>query len=279
VEVEPEAGQMTLSLSSTQTSASCPICHQLSRRIHSRYDRTLRDLNWAEGPVVLHLEVGKFFCDNPSCQRRIFAQRLPQITAPGSRRTHRMTQQLGAIGLALGGAAGARLMSKLGYSFSRDTVLRCLSKMPLPTVQPPKQVGVDDFAFRKGQRYGTIVVDLEQGCPVALLKDREAGTLAAWLAQYPEIEVLTRDRAKAYRQGMNDGAPQAMQVADRFHLLQNLVEPLEQVFRTHRPALNEIEQATGTGEASVVVLPPPNPFGRADAQHQTQRQKRYEKIQ
>lgn len=130
---------MTHSLSSTQTTAPCPICHQLSHRVHSRYDRTLRDLNWAECTVVLHLEVGKFFCDNPSCQRRIFAQRLPQNTAPWSRRTRRLTGQIEAIGLVLGGAAGARLMSKLGYSFSRDTVLRCLSKKPLPVAEHPKQ--------------------------------------------------------------------------------------------------------------------------------------------
>lgn len=189
-----------------------------------------------------------------------------------------MTQQLEAIGLALGGAAGARLMSKLRYSFSRDTVLRCLSKMPLPVVQTPKQVGVDDFAFRKGQRYGTIVVDLEQGCPLALLEDREAGTLAAWLAQYPEIEVLSRDRSKAYRQGMNQGAPTAIQVADRFHLLQNLVEPLEKVFRHHAKALKEIESATQTEGASVIVLPPAKPLPSSTHRHRAQRRTRYEKI-
>lgn len=189
-----------------------------------------------------------------------------------------MTQQIEDIGLANGGAAGAWLIQRLGYTFSRDTVLRCLAKLPLPAIKSPQILGVDDFAIRKGQRYGTILVDLEQHSPIALLKDREASTLAQWLEQHPGIQVLSRDRSKTYRQGMRQGAPDAIQVADRFHLLQNLVEPLEQVFSSHRQVLSEIERATDPETGSTIVLLPPKPFGRANQQYRTQRQRRYQQI-
>ena len=143
--IEANAGQITLKLTSTQLPAVCPVCQQLSQRVHSRYERTLRDLNWAECPVTLAVTVRKLFCDNRGCQRRIFTERLPQLTAPWARRTHRMTQQIQGTGVALGGAAAARLMQKQGYCFSRDTILRCLARLPLPPIGALKQLGVDDL--------------------------------------------------------------------------------------------------------------------------------------
>ena len=130
-----------------------------------------------------------------------------------------MTRQIQDTGVALGGAAAVRLMQKQGYSFSRDTILRSLAGLPLPPVVALKQLGVDDFAFARRQRYGTILVDLEQQRPIALLKDREADTLVQWLEQHPGIEILSRDRSTTYKSAMSQGAPSAIQVADRFHLL------------------------------------------------------------
>ena len=227
--------------------------------------------------------VRKLFCDNRKCHRRIFTERLPQLVAPWARRTKRMTQQIEEAGLALGGAAGARLMQKQGYGFSRDTLLRCLAKLPLPAIGTLKQLGVDDFALAKGRRYGTIVVDLEQQRPIALLKDREADTLtlAQWLKQHPSIEVLSRDRSTIYRSGMNQGAPHAVQVADRFHLLQNLTEALEQALSSQRDVLKQIDLAQRLADAptGAVVVPPSQPQPELQQQTRQRRQKRLEAYQ
>lgn len=143
------------------------------------------------------------------------------------------------MGLALGGSAAARLSHQLGQHDHRDTILRLLSRLPLPERSTPKILGVDDFAFRKGQQYGTILLDLEQHQPIALLPDRSAQTLVTWLEAHPGIEILSRDRSKTYKGAMTRGAPNAIQVADRFHLLQNLEESLEKVFQTQLQVLQQ----------------------------------------
>ena len=230
------------------------------------------------------LTVRKLFCDNRDCHRRVFSERLPRLTAPWARRTHRMSRQIQDIGLALGGAAGTRLMHKQGYCFSRDTILRCLAKLPLPPTGTLKQLGVDDFAFAKRQRYGTILVDLQQQRPIALLKDREADTLAQWLEEHPGIEVLSRDRSTTYRSGMSRGAPSAIQVADRFHLLQNLTEVLEQTLSTQGALLKAVDTAHRLAEApdgAVVVqanqVAQPNAQQRAAGRRKS-RLKTYQKV-
>ena len=167
--VEASTGQITLKLTSTRPYAACPICQQLSQRVHSYYERTLRDLNWAECAVTLAVTVRKLFCDNPGFNVGFSANACSQLTAAWARRTNRMTQQIQDTGVALGGAAAARLIQKQGYSSSRDTILRCLAKLPLPPLGRLKQLGVDDFAFAKRQHYGTILVDLEQRRPRFIL--------------------------------------------------------------------------------------------------------------
>lgn len=183
--------------------ASCPLCQSSTGRVHSCYERRLRDLPCAHFGLTLLLQVRKFFCVNVACKRRIFRERLPEVAVPWARRTCRLTDRLIAIGLALGGAAGARLSHQLGYGISDSTLLCLLAKLPLPAIVAPKTLGVDDFAFRKRQHYRTILVDLDQSRPIALLRDREAGTLAEWLKQHPGIEVLSQDRSASYKSGMS----------------------------------------------------------------------------
>lgn len=207
--------QVILHLSSTQGIAHCPLCHCPSDRIHSRYERTLKDLPLVQFTLTLLVAVGKFFCRNQDCPRKIFTERLPAVVAPWARRTVRYTEHLKAMGLALGGAAAARLSHQLGYGHSRNAVLDLIAALPLPVVPPLRMLGVDDFALRS-HRYGTILVDLEQHQPIALLADRTAQTLAAWLKEHPGTEILSRDRSKPYRRGMSEGAPDAIQVADAF---------------------------------------------------------------
>jgi transposase len=280
-EIDDTTAQITLAVQSTQTSAPCPLCATLARRIHSDYERTLADLPWATYRVRLHLRVRKWFCRNRRRRRRIFTERLPTIAAPWARRTLRLAQRLVALGVALGGTAGVRLGHAWDLAVSRNTLLRGLRRLPQPVLPTPIVLGVDDFALRKRHTYGTILVDLERRQPVALLPDRTAETVAQWLREHPGVEVIARDRSSAYAEGAQHGAPFATQVADRFHLLQNLREALDQVFATYGQALEAVNETMRQHPvplpdgAMAVPVPPrdiPLPAQQRMAQRQAHRQ-------
>ena len=223
-----------LSVSSTQTVVHCPNCAHTTHRIHSHYERTLADLPWADYSITLELQVRKFFCINAGCKRRIFTERVATVAAPWARRTQRMAKRLATVGLALGGAGGERLSQQLDCAVSRNTILQLISRLPMPSFVTPQTLGVDDFSFRKRETYGTVLIDLDRSRPIALLGDRETETLATWLLEHPGIQVVSRDRSKAYKAGITQGAPLAIQVADRFHLLQNLLETQDPSFQHTR---------------------------------------------
>ena len=273
-EVDLENQQLILSVSSTQTIARCPLCGAFTERVHSRYQRTLTDLPCLHFSLILLLHVCKFFCPNPECHRKIFTERIPDVAAPWARKTVRQVQRLQSIALALGGAAGSRLGKLLGYSSCGTTFLNHLQRLPLPEFEIPKILGVDDFAFRKGQKYGTILVNLETHQPIALLADRKAETLATWLQEHPGIEVLSRDRSKTYKSAMDKAAPEAIQVADRFHLAKNLRETLEDALGGYRVELKAAEQAQypiAATESVETVVVTPVPTATAEAQERTKK--------
>ena len=270
----------------------CPECQQLSARVHSRYQRGITDLPWGEITVRMELQTRKFFCDNSECRQQIFCERLPEVAPPYDRKTARFNKSLMAIGFALGGRAGERLASDLYLSSSARTLLRRIYNEPVGKAERVRILGVDDFAFRKGQRYGTILVDLERHRVIDLLPDREGSTLEGWLKSHPEVELITRDRALAYADGATKGAPQAVQVADRFHLIKNLVESFENLARRHLSALREAALevsprrqtemmllAEGLLEALPERMPkkPPTPSQRRD-QNRAERMIRYEEC-
>jgi transposase len=204
----------------------CPACRHISASVHSSYARQPADLPSFGREVRLQVRVRRFYCRNPVCLKQTFVESLPRLLRPYARRTQRLAKAQGRIGIALGGEPGAKLLAHLAMPASADTVLRLVRHQPLPARKPPRIVGVDDWAMRKGRTYGSILVDLERRKPIELLPDRTAATFSAWLRRHPEIEIIARDRSSEYAKGAA-AAPKAIQVTDRWHLLLNARQMVE----------------------------------------------------
>lgn len=212
----------------------CPTCGATSARVHDRYRRSPTDLPWRTAGVRLCVTVRRFCCDNPACPRRTFAEDFGPRLARGARRTTDVHALLVDLAESAGGEAGARLARAAGLSVSPDTLLRLLRHSSLDGVPTPRVLGVDDLALRRRHTYATILVDLETHRPIDLLQGRDVETLASWLRAHPGIQIIVRDRAEAYAEGARLGAPDAVQVADRFHLVQNASRALEEVLKARR---------------------------------------------
>jgi len=287
-----------------ESTAKCPNCQEVSDKTHSQYLRHPHDLPCMGHRVQLHLTVRRFFCHNNQCPRLTFAESLPQFLNYKARRTQRLRQQQLAVAFAVSGEEGRRLLQALGMPLSGDTLIREIRMTPEESLDTPRVLGIDDWAKLKGQTYGTILVDLESHHPVELLDSREAEAVIDWLKAHPGIEIISRDRSLEYAKAVTEGAPEAKQVADRWHLLKNLREAIENELM-HKPAVlqaaakevpeeNEvtatnIEEETiqtaepaipATGETTTKMLAtnPPTKVERDKIARHERRQARYERV-
>lgn len=245
-----DLAKLSITATASNPTAMCPACQHVSHRVHSYYDRSPQDLPVSGQPVQLILRVRRFRCQNRSCPQQTFVERLPEVVPFYARRTKRLLTLHTLVASALGGQAGERLLDPLGMGVSAKTLLRDAKKAVLPTTPTPSVLGVDDFAFRRGRTYGTILVDLEHHRPVDLLANRTAETFATWLREHPGVKIISRDRSTEYARGASDGAPQAQQVADRWHILKNLREAAERALKRVHADLVEQQAAANLPQAS-----------------------------
>ena len=251
-QVRIEESGVAAAARSRDVGSACPACGRLSRRVHSRYVRSLSDLPAHGRRVRIALTVRRFRCGNDVCPREIFAERFGEdIVAPYARRAARLQTIVHHLGLALGGRPGQGLARRLLLPVSKDTLLRTV-RARAPEARPASRViGIDDWAWKRGHRYGSIVCDLERREIVDVLPDREAATVEAWMAAHPEVEIVSRDRGGGYGQAVARAAPDVVQVADRWHLMANASQAFLDVVRR---SMTPIRRALGAGTVNPELL-------------------------
>lgn len=268
--------------------AACPLCGHVSERIHDRYVRTIADVPCGGRRVILSFTIRKFVCSLSACPRKKFTERFPDLVQPYARMTNRLNATLQALGLAAGGEMGTRLAAKLGIATTPPTLLCHLMALPLPDAPKVRVLGVDDWSWKKGSRYGTILVDLERRKIIDVLPDRKASTFAQWLRVHPEVECISRDRGTDYAAAAREAAPQAIQVADRFHLVRNLADMLQlllarcrsEIRQANQGVLPEYEESPPRAFPSPETWKqePPQQMIRTYQAHQAQREDRFGQV-
>jgi transposase len=281
--IDAGATTLTVSVISRLSTSSCPLCGTRATRIHSRYHRSVADVACGGRQVRLLLTARKFFCDNATCARKIFTERHGPFLAPWARMTTRLAQALFDIGRATCGKLGARLAARLLIPTSWKTILRRIMAVPTPPVGLVTQLGLDDWSFRRRKQFGAILVNLETHRTLDLLPDRSAATAATWMQAHPEIELVSRDRSTEFAKAVTQGAPQAVQVLDRFHLMQNLVEQVDVVLARCvaelRRALPRPTSQPDSPAPPAEWKPAPQPqIARRQDARQEARQARYEQV-
>lgn len=265
-QVEISEAQLIVEVISTQPFACCPGCGKPSDHVHCQYQRTVHDLPCGGRRVVLRLLVRKFACWITACPRKVFAERLPDLVQPWARVSNRLLDELKAIGLAASAEVSERLAPRLAMSVKASTLLRYLRTIPDPPRTNVTSLGIDDFALRRGDKYGTILINAETGKPLDLLADRTTEAVTPWLSSHPEIQVVSRDRANGFAEAISQALPHATQVADRYHLVHNLRDHLQQFLDRKRTCLPLVEDTPveakegrpdGTGTPAPLRAPAP----------------------
>jgi transposase len=254
-QITSRADHILIDLTALQQTAPCPRCAAPSAKIHAYYQRRAADLPWAGVPVQLLLRVRRFVCTVGTCSRRTFCEPLPEVITPAARRSLRLANEQRQLGLQAGGNGASRIAHRQGMPVSPATILRLLRTTPLPEPTTPARLGVDEWAFRKGQDFKTMLVDLDTNRPLELLEDANAATLAGWLKDHPGVELIARDRAGSFAEGASQGAPNAVQVADRFHLVKNLRDALELILNRMVAARQAAAQALAEQPDPVLTSP------------------------
>jgi transposase len=246
---------LQVTLASTATTALCPRCHTPSTSQHSAYTRTLRDLAWGQRSIHLLVHTHKWRCRVASCLQRVFAERMDPLAYHSARMTTRLRSFFTTLTVATSGEAASRLAGTWHMPVAPSTLLASVMRLPPVDHAPPEEIGLDEFTYRRWRVFGTIIIDLQRHCILDLLPDREPDTVATWLKRHPTVRVIIRDRAEAFATAIALGAPQALQVLERFHLLRNLVDTLPAILGR---CLAELRQAPAD-----TPMPPPQPAASA----------------
>jgi transposase len=277
-QIQIKEWKIHLLLESNTKQTNCPACKQPSTQVHSHYWRYPNDLAWADFSITWNLLAKRFFCNNRNCPKRTFAEQHPEILAPYARRTNRLNEKQQLVGVNICARAAEHLLHVFHIGISDTTVIRLIRAIPEIEQLAIRVLGVDDWAKRKGQRYGTLLVDLEQGICVDLLEDRSTEVFSSWLAQHPGIEIISRDRAKAYANAIDLAAPDAIQVADRWHLLKNctdtVIKVLQREYSSLKKQFKQLQLREKKADVEPIELSPPEPEPLTRSE-----QRRQERIQ
>lgn len=231
--------QLILKACSGTKEGKCPSCQESSSKVHGYYQRHPHDLPLVDYGLQLCLKVKRFYCLNNSCDKTTFAESLEPWLARHAQRTRRLSEKQSWVALMLSAKASENLLAKLQIPISHDTALRLVNTVTIPDYETPRVLGVDDFAIRKRKSYGTVLLNLEKRAVIEVLPDRSSATLIKWLEEHPGVEIISRDRSQDYKSACDKGAPDAIQVADRWHLLKNLSDVLKRWFERHKKQLLE----------------------------------------
>jgi transposase len=274
---------IVLRVASRHSGNPCPRCGQWTQRVHSAYYRTVQDVPIGGSQLILRVLSRKFFCDHPQCSQMIFTERFPGLLARSQQKTSRLNQMLTRIAFELGGNPGATFARQLGVVVSRDTMLARIRDTPISEpsdMEEIRVVGIDDWAYRRGLRYGTLICDLEHHRVIGVLPDRRVATVSEWLRRHPGIQMVSRDRASAYADAIRKGLPHAQQVADRWHLLKNLGDAVQRYLTRQPLPLQEMgDSSAPQQDHPSSTEKPTSPSPSRDRSRTARRQTKWRRVQ